>query len=726
MARDDDDRERRRRHRQDETSQERRERRDARRQRRKTGEPDDKRRSHTSSEEKRRSAATSKSRSPDKKPKRPVITEKYTDSSSASSSNGLSANALARLNAANEGVTLGDDSGRGARKVRSGQRRYQNDEDRYRHRDEAILILEEQRRKKREKPKARVVSDKSESSAEKGGSSFAMYKEKARRKKWWIIAGFALVALAIVIPVAVVESRKNMGVSGSSSSGAPTPGSTPDTLGGMSQADVPAWAKGTYYDPFTWYDTVDFNTTVTNDTVGGLPIMGLNSTWDDSAQANENVPALDKNFTYGTLPIRGVNVGGWLSIEPFITPSLFDQFPQSANVVDEWTLTTKLGATLAASQLEKHYSSWINKTSFEEIRDAGFDHVRIPYSYWAITTYDGDPYVKQISWRYLLRGIEYARQCGIRVNLDLHALPGSQNGWNHSGRQGVIGWLNGTDGDLNGQRALDIHSQLSTFFAQPRYKNVVTIYGLVNEPKMISLPTEKVINWTTTAIDTIRKNGVTALLSFGDGFLGLPKWKGQFPGEKNLILDAHQYVIFNTDQIAFDHKTKLNFACSGWQGQMQASMNTATGYGPTMCGEWSQADTDCATYLNNVNVGSRWEGTMNTGDPSANVLTATCPLKNPSCSCTKANADPSTYSDVYKQWLYNNAVAQMISFETGWGWFYWTWRTEKSPQWSWKLGLQAGILPTKVWDRNGTGPSGQQIYTCNGAAPDFSGLPESY
>ncbi len=150
--------------------------------------------------------------------------------------------------------------------------------------------------------------------------------------------------------------------------------------------------------------------------------MGLNSTWNDSAQANSNVPPLEKKWAYGTMPIRGVNLGGWLSIEPFITPSLFNSYQPNENIVDEWTLTTKLGPSNAASTLEKHYSQFIQESDFQQIQAAGFDHVRIPYSYWAITTYPGDPYVPKISWRYLLRGIEYARKYGLRVNLDLHGI----------------------------------------------------------------------------------------------------------------------------------------------------------------------------------------------------------------------------------------------------------------------------------------------------------------
>lgn len=338
-----------------------------------------------------------------------------------------------------------------------------------------------------------------------------------------------------------------------------------------------AAAKGTYLDPFSWYDTTDFNVTYTNETVGGLPIMGLNSTWDDSASPNSNVPALNQNFTYGERPIRGVNLGGWLSIEPFITPSLFNKYSSQAGVIDEYTLSQQLGSS-ASSTIEKHYATFITEQDFKEIAEAGLDHVRIPYSYWAVTTYDGDPYLAKTSWRYLLRGIEYCRKYGLRVNLDLHGLPGSQNGWNHSGRQGVIGWLNGTNGDLNRQRSLDIHNQLSQFFAQDRYKNVVAIYGLANEPKMLSLPVATVLNWTTEATELVQKNGISAWIAFGDGFLNLSKWKSMLKsGPSKMLLDTHQYTIFNTGEIGLNHTAKINLVCTDWVGMIGEVDSTSKG-----------------------------------------------------------------------------------------------------------------------------------------------------
>ena len=529
--------------------------------------------------------------------------------------------------------------------------------------------------------------------------------------------GVGLIVLLIIIIVAVVVSNKKKGSSSSSSSTSEAGKPSNANLEGISQDSIPTAAKGTYLDPFTWYDTTDLNTTYTNDTVGGLPVMGLDSTWDDSKSANDNAAALDKDWgSYGSTPARGVNLGGWLSLEPFITPSLFN-YDSKYGIIDEWTLTIHLGTTGAQSTLEKHYATFVSEQTFSDIAAAGLDHVRIPFSYWAVATYDGDPYVFRTSWRYLLRGIEWARKYGLRINLDLHALPGSQNGWSHSGHQGPIGWLNGTNGDLNAQRSLDIHDQLSKFFAQPRYKNIIAFYGLVNEPKMTALTVSDVTEWTSKAHSIVRTNGISAFIVFGDGFMGLEKWQGQLQGLDGLVLDAHQYVIFNKALIALDQSKKINFACQTWTDQSEQSMDTSTGFGPTIFAEWSQADTDCATYLNNVGQGNRWTGSFASGDPSTQVLTPACPSQDSSCECRDANADAGSWSGPYKSFLQDFAEAQMKSFEKGWGWFYWTWITEDAPQWSYQAGLAGGILPKLAY---------KPEFDCSDSSPSYSGLPESY
>ncbi|KAL8719800.1 MAG: hypothetical protein Q9225_003235 [Loekoesia sp. 1 TL-2023] len=672
----------------------------------------------------RKAARDNPDQSPRPKPRSPERRRRFDPSSYTSSerdSNPLSFDSLAKLDAYNEKISHQPQE---KEQLLARTDRDRGHERRQKEKVASGRVLKD-RAKHRPKSeysrgKRRVVSGPlaEEGRVRRRGGYITEESGKKRfGRKCWISVLLVVLLLVILIPVGIYASKKHGGGGGTGGSSDDGPAPANDNLKGVDENDIPAAAKNTYLDPFTWYDTTDFNVTYTNDTVGGLPIMGLNTDWDDGTKANENVPSLDKKWSYGTMPIRGVNLGGWLSIEPFITPSFFQSYKSNQGIIDEYTLTKELGPQKAAKTLEKHYAMFIKEDDFQQIQAAGFDHVRIPYSYWAVTTYPGDPYVPKISWRYLLRAVEYCRKYGLRVSLDLHALPGSQNGWNHSGRQGAIGWLNGTDGDLNAQRSLDVHTQLSTFFAQPRYKNVITIYGLANEPKMIALPTSAVLDWETKAAAIVRKSGMQQYLAVGDGFLGLSKWKGQLSSVQNVILDVHQYTIFNKNQINYPHQKKIQYACQGWTDQMKQSVNVATGFGPTICGEWSQADTDCALYLNNVNTGSRWEGTLPTGDPTTSVTTPDCPPNGGTCSCDKANADPSSYSDDYKQWLMMYAEAQMASFEAGWGWFYWTWVTESATQWSWKAGMAAGILPKKTWQRD---------FNCTTNIPDFKNLPENY
>ncbi|CAN6663182.1 hypothetical protein TRVA0_034S01662 [Trichomonascus vanleenenianus] len=555
-------------------------------------------------------------------------------------------------------------------------------------------------------------------------------RPKWKRKKVFIpliLIALLIVLAAVFIPLGLLVFKKNDDNSGSNSSNS----NNGSLAGSSSDKGTPSWAKGTYLDISTWMDTHDFNTTFTNATVGGLSIMGLNSTWDNSAQANKLVPPLEKPFPYGELPIRGVNLGGWLIVEPFITPSYFNQTTPKKNtgVVDEWTLVEHLNSTGGMEEvknvLEKHYMSFVTEDTFKEISEAGLDHVRIPYGYWAVTTYPGDHFLPKVSWRYLLRAIEWARKYGLRVNVDLHSVPGGQNGWNHSGRQGWPQWLNGTRGGIYGNESLELHKQLGAFFAQDRYKNLVTIYGLVNEPKMQTLNATVVIDWTKKAYDIVREKGYNGNIVFGDGFLGYASWKGVFPESQfeNMTLDLHQYTIFNPDTLQMSHSAKLNFVCEQWGQMMQGSSNTTTGHGPTFVGEWSQADTDCTYFLNNVGVGSRWEGDFNPGYGTAAVLQPSCPDPT-NCTCAPANVLPSEYSAEYKTFLRMFTELQMDTFESygAWGSMYWTWDTEDdhSAQWSYKKSREAGTIPKVAYERT---------YNCSSVSvPDFvaAGLPESY
>ena len=104
--------------------------------------------------------------------------------------------------------------------------------------------------------------------------------------------------------------------------------------------------------------------------------------------------------------------------------------------------------------------------------------------YWAIETWPGEPFLANTAWKYALKGLQWARKYGLRVLLELHTAPGSQNGLNHSGRLGPINWLNGPMGVANAQRTMEHIRVLVEFIAQPEYRDLVTAFGPINEPLM--------------------------------------------------------------------------------------------------------------------------------------------------------------------------------------------------------------------------------------------------
>jgi len=59
------------------------------------------------------------------------------------------------------------------------------------------------------------------------------------------------------------------------------------------------------------------------------------------------------------------------------------------------------------------------------------NHVRIPIGYWAYEVGPGEPFISG-QHDYLLKAVTWAGQYNIKVIVDLHGAPGSQNGYTRS------------------------------------------------------------------------------------------------------------------------------------------------------------------------------------------------------------------------------------------------------------------------------------------------------
>ncbi|KAF9483864.1 exo-beta-1,3-glucanase [Pholiota conissans] len=530
---------------------------------------------------------------------------------------------------------------------------------------------------------------------------YAPPKAKSRRRLmiFGLIACIILIILAVIIPVYFFILRPSSSTKDSQNDTSTSSGDHTSKTSSASAAQPTASAVAVTGGDGTLITMEDGTTFTYKNPFGGTWYWDENDPFNNGAKAQSWTPGLNETFQYGIDKIRGVNLGGWLNTEPFISPALYEKYLNNPTpAVDEWTLCQAMTADTASggiNQLETHYKTFITEQDFAQVAGAGLNFVRIPIGYWAIEVRDNEPFLPKVSWTYFLKAIKWARKYGIRINLDLHALPGSQNGWNHSGRLGTIGFLSGPMGYANAQRSLDYIRIIAEFISQPQYKDVVAIFGIVNEPQGSFMGQDNLAKFYYQAYQIIRNAGGTGAgngpyVSIHDAFFQRSSWNSYFPNADRMTIDSHPYLCFN-DQSSNPMSSYATTPCSAWGAIVNAS---SASFGLTNAGEFSNAVTDCGLYLNGVNLGTRYEGTYTQGNyPRTGDCTPWTDWQN--------------YTPATKAAIKQFALASMDALQD---YFFWTWKIGNSsvsgkvetPAWSYQLGLENGWMPTDPREAIGT------------------------
>ncbi|ETW87145.1 glycoside hydrolase family 5 protein [Heterobasidion irregulare TC 32-1] len=388
------------------------------------------------------------------------------------------------------------------------------------------------------------------------------------------------------------------------------------------------------------------------------------------------------SFPYGSQKVRGVNLGGWLVLEPWITPSLFDGTNDN-RIVDEWTFGQYQSYPTALSKLQNHWNTWITEQDFADIAAAGLNHVRLPIGYWAWDVGSGEPFI-QGQLPYLRKAVGWAANHGLKLIIDLHGAPGSQNGFDNSGqRKSFPGWHSNQN---NIDRTNNIIKQIAAEFAGQ--SGTVPIIAPLNEPA--GFDGQDVLNavrqyWLDSygniryPYGTSQQSNTVELIH--DAFQPLSYWNGweRPPNFQGVAMDTHIYQMFSDDEVSWTNQQHIQSAC-GNSGEL-------TSFGAnlwTIVGEWTPAMTDCARYLNGRGVGSRYDGSYS-GSPGVG-------------SCSGKTGSASSFSSAYKTFLRQSWEAQVITFEKASGWIQWTWKAESADDWSYQAGLRNGWIPQDPTD----------------------------
>ncbi|CAI5758903.1 unnamed protein product [Candida verbasci] len=381
--------------------------------------------------------------------------------------------------------------------------------------------------------------------------------------------------------------------------------------------------------------------------------------------------------------VRGLNLGGWFVLEPYITPELFEAFgtDESKIPVDEYHYTQYLGKSEALNRLQQHWSTWYTEADFEQMSYLGINLVRIPIGYWAFDLLPNDPYV-QGQVEYLEKAINWSRKHNLKVWIDLHGAAGSQNGFDNSGLRDHVDFQNGD----NTEFTLNVLRTILKKYGAQEYSDVIVGIELLNEPLGPVLDMNKLKQFFTDAYWYLR-NKVQSVMPvvIHDAFQQPGYWDGFLTvdgGAWNVVIDHHHYQVFSQGELQRNIAQHIQTACNwGW--------DTKKEYHWTVAGEWSAALTDCAKWLNGVGRGARYEGQYDNS-----VWIGSCDFVR--------NSTPDQWPKWYRTNVRKYIEAQLDAFEYTGGWVFWNFKTSgkiSAAEWDFQKLTYYGLFPQPLTDR---------------------------
>lgn len=242
--------------------------------------------------------------------------------------------------------------------------------------------------------------------------------------------------------------------------------------------------------------------------------------------------------------LRGVNLGGWFIMEKWMCPLDSGSLPDTYSVIQE--LDNRFGIAEEQSLVRDYQQSWITSTDLDNIKNAGFNLVRVPV-WW------GQFYpihnVSNAAWRSdafteLDWLVNAAAARGIYVIIDMHGVVGGQSTSDDTGQANQNQyWTNGNDQGNTAYMWWQIANH---------YKGNPTIagYDLINEPT--GAPNTQAV-WTAynNLYNSVRSADPDHII-FMEGAFGSWNWSmlpdpSQY-GWTNVVYEMHEYQYNGTAQ----------------------------------------------------------------------------------------------------------------------------------------------------------------------------------
>ncbi|KAG7799680.1 hypothetical protein KL929_000596 [Ogataea haglerorum] len=423
--------------------------------------------------------------------------------------------------------------------------------------------------------------------------------------------------------------------------------------------------------------------------------------WDENDTIN-----VTSTFDYNNDKVYGVNLGGWMVTEPYITPTLYwdasADGTEATVPVDEYHYCKQLGTEECHARLKKHWDSWIVESDFEKIKKYGFNTVRFPIGYWAFAHLSSDPYCFGQE-DYLDKAIQWCRKYGLFLWIDLHGVPGSQNGFDNSGLRDHVDWQKDS---LYVDLSLEILHYIMAKYGGKEYKDVVSAIQVLNEPLGSRLNINKLEEFYVNSYTQMRYLKSDNYIAYHDAFMAPEFWDTRLTGKVshssnitlypqmgnltgytntstyqgdyyNIIIDHHRYEVFDVGQLSQtidEHIASLKAYTSAILKEEK----------PKLVGEWAAAITDCAFWLNGVGRGARYDGSFQSTKKLG--------------GCAYAN-DFGEWTNERRIEVRKLIEAQLDLYNQTSGFIFWCYKTEDAIEWDLEKLIDYGLFPQPLADR---------------------------
>ncbi|XP_025610271.1 probable glucan 1,3-beta-glucosidase A isoform X2 [Arachis hypogaea] len=269
-------------------------------------------------------------------------------------------------------------------------------------------------------------------------------------------------------------------------------------------------------------------------------------------------------------------VSGWRDDDPTVF-----QLTIGGRMQGEFQVTNGYGPLKAPQVMKDHWNSFIVENDLKMIASKGINALRIPVGWWiASDPTPPSPYVAG-SLHALDNAFFWAQKYGLKIIIDLHAAPGSQNGYEHSSSRDTSQEWGKTDENI--QQTVNVIE-----FLAARYAKSPSLYAveLINEPLSPGATLEALNKYYKAGYEAVRKHSKTAYVVLSNR-LASSDPREFFPvatGLMKTVIDVHYYSLYESK---FDNLTvqqNIDFIQTNRSSDLTF---VTTSNGPlTFVGEW--------------------------------------------------------------------------------------------------------------------------------------------